>query len=63
MVMRKLFGPKGEKVTEKRRKLHRQELYDSYSSPDVIRIIKSKMIRQARHVTRTGEKTCTQGFG
>jgi hypothetical protein len=41
MVLRKIFGPKGKKVTEKRRKLYREELYDLYSSPDTIKIIKS----------------------
>jgi hypothetical protein len=45
-VLRKIFGPKRGEVTGERRKLH-----DLYSSPSIIRIIKSRMIRLDGHVT------------
>jgi hypothetical protein len=43
-------------VTGERRKLHNEELRDLYSSPSIIRIIKSKRMRWAGRVSRTGEK-------
>jgi hypothetical protein len=39
-----------------RRKLHNEELRDLYSSPNIIRIIKSRRMRSARHIARMGEK-------
>jgi hypothetical protein len=44
-VLRRIFGPKRDEVTEKWRKLHNEELRDLYSSPSIIRIIKSRRIR------------------
>jgi len=41
-VLRKIFGPKRDEFTGEWRKLHNQELYDRYCSPDIIRVIKSK---------------------
>jgi len=41
-VLRRIFGPKRDKVTGQWRKLHSEELNDLYSSPDNIRVIKSK---------------------
>jgi hypothetical protein len=38
------------------RKLHNEELHNLYSSPSIIRIIKSRMMRWAEHVARMGEK-------
>jgi hypothetical protein len=43
-------------VTGEWRKLHNKELHDLYSSPSIIRIIKSRRMRWAGHVTRMGEK-------
>jgi hypothetical protein len=43
-------------VTGKWRKLHKEELHDFYSSPSIIRIMKSRRIRWAGHVERRGEK-------
>jgi hypothetical protein len=55
-VLRKIFGPKRDEVTGEWRKLHNEELRDLYSSPSIIRIIKSRKMRWAGHVTRMGEK-------
>jgi hypothetical protein len=42
-VLRRIFGPKRDEVTGGCRKLHNEELHNLYSSPDVIRTIKSRM--------------------
>jgi hypothetical protein len=55
-VLRRIFGPKRDKMTGEWRKLHNKELRDLYSSPSIIRIIKSRRIRWAGHVARMGEK-------
>jgi hypothetical protein len=55
-VLRKIFGPKRDKVTGEWRKLHNKELRDLYPSQIIIRIIKSRRMRWARHVARMGEK-------
>jgi hypothetical protein len=44
-VLRRIFGPKRDEVTEEWRKLHNEELNDLYSSPDVVRMIKSRRIK------------------
>jgi hypothetical protein len=43
-VLRKIFGPKRDGVTEEWRKLHNEELNDLYCSPNTIRVIKSRRI-------------------
>ena len=46
------------------RKLHNEELNDLYSSPNIVRMIKSRRRRWAGHVARIGERErCAQGFG
>jgi hypothetical protein len=55
-VLRRIFRPKRDEVTEEWRKLHNEELRDLYSSPSIIRIIKSRRMRWAGHVERMGEK-------
>jgi hypothetical protein len=50
-VLRRIFGPKRDAATGGRRKLHNEELRYLYSSPSVIRMIRSKTIRWAGHVT------------
>jgi hypothetical protein len=55
-VLRRIFGPKRDEVTGEWRKLHNEELHDLYPSPSIIRIIKSRRMRCAGHVARTGEK-------
>jgi hypothetical protein len=54
-VLRGIFGPKGDEVTGDWRKLHSEELHNLYSSPDIIRHIKSRRMRWAGHVARMGE--------
>jgi hypothetical protein len=53
-VLRGIFGPKRDEVTEKWRKLHSVELHNFHSSPDIIRQIKSRRMRWAGHVVRMG---------
>jgi hypothetical protein len=55
-VLRVIFGPKRDEVTGEWRKLHNEELRDLYSSPSIIRIIKSIRMRWTGHVARMGEK-------
>jgi hypothetical protein len=49
-VLRRRFGLARDEVTGKRRRLHNEELYDLYSSPDIIRVIKSGRTRWVGHV-------------
>jgi hypothetical protein len=55
-VLRRIFGPKRGEVTEGRRYQHNEELRDLYSSPSIIRMMKSRRMRWAGHVARMGEK-------
>jgi hypothetical protein len=55
-VLRRIFGLKRGEVTGGWRKLHNQELHNLYSSPSIIRMIKSRRMRWAGHVTGMGEK-------
>jgi hypothetical protein len=55
-VLRRIFGPKRDEVTEKCRKLHSQELHDLYSSPSIIRIINARKMRWVWNVARMEEK-------
>ena len=54
-VLRRIFGPKRDGVTEKWRKLHNEELNDLYPSPNIVRVIKSRRMRWAVHVARMEE--------
>jgi hypothetical protein len=54
--LRRIFGPKRDRVTGGWRKLHNEELHNLYPSPSIIRIIKSKKMKWAIHVARMGEK-------
>jgi hypothetical protein len=55
-VLRRIFGPKKDEVTGEWRKLHSKELHNLYSSPDIIRQVKSRRMRWAGHVARMGEE-------
>jgi hypothetical protein len=55
-VLRRIFGPKRDGVTGRWRKLHNEELHNLYSSPSIIRIIKSRRMRWVGHVAQMGEK-------
>jgi hypothetical protein len=54
-VLRRIFGPKRDKATGDWRRLHNEELNDLYSSPNIVRVIKSRRLRWAGHVVRMGE--------
>jgi hypothetical protein len=53
-VLRKIFGPKREEDGSWK-KLHNDELHRLYSSPNIVRVIKSRRMRWAGHVARMGE--------
>jgi hypothetical protein len=55
MVLRRKFGPKRDEVKGEWRRLHNKELYALYSSPNIIRVIKSRRLRWAGHVACMGE--------
>jgi hypothetical protein len=50
-VLRRIFGPKRDEVTGDWRKLHNEELHNLHYSPNIIRMIKSRRMRWAGHVT------------
>jgi hypothetical protein len=54
-VLRRIFGPKRDEVTGEWKELHNKELHDLYSSPSIIRIIKSKRMRWVGYVAGMGE--------
>jgi hypothetical protein len=51
-----VVGPKRDEVTVKWKKLHNGELNDLYSSPNIMRVVKSRRMRWASHVARMGER-------
>ena len=56
MVLRGIFGPRKDEVTGEWRRLHNEELNDLYSSPNIVRVIKSRRMRWAGNVARMGEE-------
>jgi len=52
MVLRRIFGSKRDEVTG-----HKEELNELYSSPNIVRVIKSRRMRWAGHVARMGEES------
>ena len=53
-ALMKIFGPKRNKVTGEWKRPHIEQFYDLYSSPDIIRVIKSRRMGLAGHVARMG---------
>jgi len=56
MVLRRIFKPRRDEVTGEWRRLHKEELNDLYSSPNIVWVIKSRGMRWAGHVARMGEE-------
>jgi len=54
MVLMRIFGPRRDEVTGEWRSLHNEELNDLYTSPNIVRVIKSRRMRWAGHVARMG---------
>jgi hypothetical protein len=54
-MLRRVFGPKRVEVTGEWTKLHNEELYDLYSSPNIVRMIKSRTMRWAGHAALMAE--------
>jgi hypothetical protein len=61
-VLRRIFVPKRDGVTGGWRKLHNEELHNLYSSPSIIRIIKSRRMKWAGHVARMGKNRNVYGL-
>jgi len=56
MVLRRIFVPRRDEVTGEWRTLYNEELNDLYSSPNIVRVIKSRRMRWAGHVAPMGEE-------
>jgi len=56
MVLRRIFVPRRDEVTKEWRRLHIEELNDFYSSPNIVRVIKSRRMRWAGHLGSMGEE-------
>jgi hypothetical protein len=58
-VLRKISGPKRDKLTGEWRRLQNKKLYDPYSSPNMIQVTKSRRMKWAGHVVCMGDQTGT----
>jgi len=61
-VLRKIFGPKRDKVSGELKRLHNKELYDLYHSPNIIWVIQTRRIKWAGHLARIGKGEVLMGF-
>jgi hypothetical protein len=61
-MLRRIFGPKKDKIVAGCRKLHNNDLHNLYSSPNIIRMIKSIRMRRAGNVAGMGERAINIGF-
>ena len=61
-VLKKIFGPKKDDVSGELRRLHNEELNDLYTSPNIIKVMKSRRMRWARHVAVWGTRGSIHGF-
>jgi hypothetical protein len=62
-LLRRILGPKREEMTGNWRRLHNEELYNMYASPNTIQVIKSKRVRWVGCVACMGDQECVQYFG
>jgi hypothetical protein len=61
-VLRRIFGPKRDEVTGGWRKLHNEELHNLYSSPNIIRMIRSRRMRWEGDLARIGRRGMHVGY-
>jgi len=61
-ILRKVFGPKREKVTGYWGKLHKEEFSDLYSLPNIVPVVKSRRLSWAGHVARMARGELRTGF-
>jgi hypothetical protein len=61
-LLRRIVGPKREKITREWRTLHNEELNDLYCSPNIVRVIQSRRMRWAGHVARMRGGEVYTGF-
>ena len=61
MVLRRIFEPRRDEVTGEWRRLNNEELNDLYSSPNIVRVIKSRRMKWAGHVAHMGEERVVIG--
>jgi hypothetical protein len=61
-VLRRIFGPKRDDVTGAWRKLHNEELHNFYTSPSIIKMIKSRRMRWVGYVARRSRRGMHKGY-
>ena len=61
-MLTRTFGPKRDEVTGEWRKVHNEVLNDVYWSPNIVRVIKLRIMRWAGHVARLGQAEVYIGF-
>jgi len=62
-MVRGIFGPKRDDVIEEWGKLHKEEISDLYSSPNIIQLIESRKLRWVKNIACMGKERCMQDFG